>query len=251
MKIVVCCPTYRKFDLCVAMIESAMQGSIVPDAFVIIDNSAGGFTKYLQNNGILFDDTVAVMTPPTNVGVAAGWNLLLETVANNIDDALAIVVNDDILFEENTVKALSDAALEDLVDSGEYALVYCAGGIDAPNAFSLFAVHPQTFFKTIGRFDETLWPAYFDDNDMHYRMKLAGYELTRVNACNADHGEGSATIKAYTPEETELHHHQFRRNQEYFIRKWGGIPGEETYNTPFNGQSVMQHMIELFKRYGF
>lgn len=249
--VIVCCPTYRKFDLCVQMIESANMGTVTPDAFVILDNSAGGFTAYCQDHDITFGDDVIVLTPAENMGVAGGWNYLLTQVKDNAPSALAIVVNDDIAFEENTIGALIDAANQDMVQSDAYALIYCAGGIDAPNAFSLFMVHPETFFTAVGRFDETIWPAYFDDNDMHYRMKQKGYDLTRVESCNANHGEGSATIKSYTDEEMQTHHHQFRRNQEYFMRKWGGLPGSEVYTEPFNNENIMFHMIELYKRYGF
>lgn len=249
--IVVVCPTYKKFDLCVKMIESANQGSLVPDAYLILDNSSGGFLTYCKEHAILFGNDVSVIEAPYNMGVARGWNFLLEQVRDYIPDALCIVVNDDILFLKDTIQKLVYEALNHHTIKGAYQLCYCAGGIDAPNAFSLFMVHPKTFFDVLGRFDESLWPAYFDDNDMYYRMKLIGADLTRVENCTADHGEGSATLKAYTAEETNTHHAQFRRNQEYYVRKWGGEPGQEVFKQPFDNQDIMRHMLELHKRYGF
>ena len=249
--VIVVCPTYKKFDLCVKMIESANMGSVVPDAYIILDNGAGGFNTYCQSEGITFGDDVAVIVPEENMGVARAWNFLLNMVEDNVPDALCIVVNDDMLFYEDTIEKLVKAALDDFMNNDTYALCYCPGGVDAPNAFSLFMVHPTTYKSTLGLFDETLWPGYFDDNDAHWRMKLQGLDLTRVPDCSADHGEGSATLKAYTPEETKTHHHQFRRNQEYYLRKWGGEPGSETFTQPFNNTDIMAHMVEIHKRYGF
>lgn len=251
MKVIVGCPAYRKFDLCVKMIESAMQGSVVPDAFLIVDNSAGKFTEYLQENSILFDDTVIINTPPSNLGVAAAWNYILEAVNHSIPDALTIIVNDDVIFNETTIQCMVDKALVDSINNGEYDIMYATGGETAINAFSLFAVHAPTFLKVLGRFDETIWPAYFDDNDMHQRMKLLGLEITHIEGCTADHGDGSATIKSYDVDEINMHHHQFRRNQHYFMLKWGGMPGEEVFTVPFNGENIMQLMLNLHQTYGF
>lgn len=243
-------PTYKVFDKCVAMIESAIRGSVVPDRILIMDNSAGKFYPWLQEHGIALSDRVDIITPEYNMGVGRAFNAFLRMVKDVDPTALLMITNDDIVFEENTIEAFVCAAVEQFVRTEEYDLCYCCGGVDAPNAFSLFMVHPETLLNTIGPFDETIYPAYFEDNDMHYRMKLAGFELTRLD-CQANHGEGSATLKAFTNEETALHHHQFRRNQEYFVRKWGGLPGSEVYTTPFDGQCIMTHMAELNKRYGF
>jgi GT2 family glycosyltransferase len=251
MAVIVTCPTYRKFDLCIEMIESANRGTVTPDAFLILDNSAGKFLEYCTEHNIAFGENVVVLKADYNMGVARGWNFLLETAAATVPDALCIMVNDDIQFEDTTIEKLVMAAQLDYIRDAQYGLCYCAGGIDAPNAFSLFLVHPDTFFSTIGRFDETLWPAYFDDNDMHYRMKLAGKELTRVEDCTANHGEGSATIKTYSDEEMQKHHHQFRRNQFYYVAKWGGEPGAETFTQAFNGNDLMFIMNQVKAIFGF
>lgn len=249
--VVVVCPTFKKFDLCIGMIASAKAGNVAPDAFIILDNSAGGFNVYCQEQGVSLGDNVVVVTTSENLGVACGWNYLLEQVRARIPYALCIVTNDDISFYEDTIEKLVCAAVNDAIDNDCYNLIYCCGAIEAPNAFSLFLTHPQTLFDAIGRFDSSISPAYHEDGDMHYRMKLAGYDLTRVEDCNADHGTGSATLKSFDADETTKHHRQFRRNQEYYERKWGGLPGKETYLFPFNNEDIMQHMLDLHKRHGF
>jgi len=249
--VIVTCPTYKKFDLCVKMIESANMGSVVPDAFIILDNGAGGFNTYCQSEGITFGDDVAVIVPDENIGVARAWNFLINTVQDNVPEALCIVVNDDILFANDTIELLVKAALNDFMNNDAYALCYCAGGIAAPNAFSLFMVHPATFKEAVGLFDTSLQGAYFEDNDMAWRMTLKGYELTRVPNCSADHGEGSATLKAYSPEETAKHHHTFRRNAHYYQLKWGGQPGFEQFKYPYNNEDIFGIVHSIEKTYGF
>ena len=113
-------------------------------------------------------------------------------------------------------------------------------------------VHPQYLMDTVGLFDETIYPAYHEDGDMHKRMRDLGFDLTRVNGVYATHQEGgSATLKKFTPDEEREHHHRFRRNAHYFMLKWGGEPGKETYKFPFNNQDIAAIMAFLKQNYGF
>lgn len=249
-RLAVACPTYKRFDLCVEMVLSSDAGTVQPEKYVILDNSAGGFIPYLQEHKpeFLERDDIVILEAAYNTGVARGWNILLDYVAQNLGNMFTVIVNDDIVFLPDTLEKLFEHRNKLVFDG----IIVCGDGIGAPNAFSMFGTYPELLMRYVGRFDETIYPAYFDDNDMHYRMKLTGFDLYRVPDCGAYHNEGgSATIKAYTNEERALHDHQFRRNQEYFVRKWGGMPGEETYTIPFNGEDIMRHMLELYKTYGF
>ena len=254
---IVACPTYRKYDLCVEMILSGDAGTLKPDKYVILDNSAGGFIPHVQEHKpeLLEREDITILDVGYNAGVAKGWNILLDYVKDNLNDAFTVVVNDDIVFLDNTLELLYDAYVffKRAVDYEETsAIVYCGGGIDAINAFSMFGCVPSVLFDKVGRFSEVFYPSYHEDSDMYHRMRLKGYDLYRVPDCNAYHSEGgSATIKSYTPQERALHDHQFRRGRELYIRMWGGIPGEEKYNQMFNGEDIMHHMQEIYKRYGF
>jgi GT2 family glycosyltransferase len=246
--IVVCCPTYKKFDLCHNMITSAMNGTLAPTAFIILDNSCGGFSEYLEQNHIDYPDHINIITAHRNEGCEPSWNIMLRIVEDKMPHALAIVVNDDIVFHADTIERLVSRALRDKIVYG-YEPIYVCGGLDAPNAFSLFLTHPATLFDKIGAFNENFYPAYFADNDMHWRMELLGYSLIRVEDCSASHGEGSATIKAYTPGEKALHHRQFQRNAHLYELMWGGEPGKETYKFPFNGGNMLYILQELQRQY--
>ena len=247
MKIYLCSPTYRRFDLWVRMVRSALAGTRQPDMIAVLDNSGTtALTAYLKENApdIYELENLHILNAPRNLGVAGGWNALLEHVKHQDPEAWALVVNDDIEFLPDTIQRFSEAPVYDLMLVGD--------GVHAVNAFSMFFVKPIELLSKVGPFDSTIWPAYYDDNDMHYRMKLLGYGLQPVENCGAVHNEGgSATIKSYTPEERLKHDMQFTRNGEYYMMKWGNLPGNETYITPFNGGDVMEMMKYLYSKYGF
>jgi GT2 family glycosyltransferase len=233
------------------MINSAQVGNVIPTGYIILDNSGGKFTEYCTENNVDLPDTVTVIEADHNIGCEPGWNFMMRVLLNHIDrNALAVIVNDDILFHETSIETLVYAALSDFMQWEQYQPIYCAGGIDAPNAFSLFLTHPETLFTTVGPFNSSFAPAYHADNDMYYRLRLLGYDLVRVADCTAEHGEGSATIKTYSEQEELTHHKRFQYGRDLYIRMWGGNPHEETYKVMFNGEDIMRHMVELARQYG-
>ena len=248
MNIYVVTPTYRRFDLCVQMLLSTEKGTRKPDKYVVLDNSGDGSAVQFMETAGLSDELkskLEFIIAPENLGCGKGWNVLLKHVYEQDDKAIVIVVNDDIAFEPDAIELFERA-----IKSSLNGTIWC-GDTDI-NAFSMWACQPYSVLHFLGKFDETLRVAYFEDNDMHYRMKLFNIDLIRVKGCKAKHNEGgSATIKAFSQEELAAHHHRFNRNQEYYIRKWGGLPHQEVYQTPFNGDDIMWHMMELYKKYGF
>ena len=71
-------------------------------------------------------------------------------------------------------------------------------------------------------------PHDFEDNDYMYRMRLAGCTIRYNDDLNPDIYRNSMTIQ----KDPLLGN--YINNREYFIKKWGGLPTEETYKTPFN-----------------
>lgn len=227
---VLACPTYRRYDTCVEMIKSAYLGTKVPDYTVILDNG-GSFSEYIANvNATGFFREVEgvqieVVTAPENLGVAKSWNTFLQSMQ---EGDMILIVNDDITFTANSIQSLYDAA----VASDDVLMV--ASDTLGVNVFSCFIIKRDAVTR-FGYFDEGFYPAYFEDNDYARRMFLDGYEALRV-PCELGH-IGSATLATYSPDEMNTHHEHFRRNQTYYIAKWGGMPMEEKYNVPF-GEEV-------------
>jgi GT2 family glycosyltransferase len=80
---------------------------------------------------------------------------------------------------------------------------------------------PRKLVETIGLFDENIWPAYFEDNDYHFRCILGGMGIGVWTWLAPFRHARSSTIVKYP----NLIPH-FAKNQQYFIAKWGGLPGD-------------------------
>lgn len=171
-----------------------------------------------------------------NIGVSAGWNRGLD-VACRRDCEYSLICNDDIIFAPGTIEKLVEA-----IGQNPYHLVSARNTRDfelgqgfqyAPD-YSCFIVESCHFVNTYGYFDENFTPAYFEDNDMAYRMGLAG----SPGVCRMDAGiyhRGSVTQNWGGKQIVDST--MFQRNRAYYVRKWGGEPGKERYVHPFDDPS--------------
>lgn len=214
-------PTLSRFDLLARLLQSEQEQTKKADNIIVIDNSNGN----LEMTGI--DDIITTH----NVGVAGSWNIGLSLLyGDKENDHLLIICNDDNLLKENAIEELVQLA-EANPDHGFFA---SQGG-----GFSFFALRPTIAVNTVGYFDEGFYPAYFEDNDYHYRMKLKDvdficsekqlYELG-VN------GQGSQTLNSFMTEEKIKKAIQvgFESNKARYEAKWGGEPTKEIYTKAFN-----------------
>lgn len=90
----------------------------------------------------------------------------------------------------------------------------------------------KSTFDVVGCWDENFFPAYFEDIDAGRRAMLAGLTLGLCPDTNVWH-HGSGTLAKDSQLEA-AHHDWFKLNEAYYVRKWGGNIGKETYTTPFN-----------------
>lgn len=83
------------------------------------------------------------------------------------------------------------------------------------------------------QFDEGFVPAYHEDNDYHRRLELAGFgdRIFGINLPFLHYGSG--TLEG-NPQMRETWGRKFQACQQYYIQKWGGLPGQETYPYPFD-----------------
>ena len=88
---------------------------------------------------------------------------------------------------------------------------------------------PKSTFTKVGKFDEAFYPAYYEDNDYHYRMQLKGLSYFKIPFLNPFLYKSSQTID----KAPELRKH-IEDNKQYFINKWGGEPSKEKFKKPFN-----------------
>src|SRR5579872_6052989 len=105
-----------------------------------------------------------------------------------------------------------------------------------PN-FSAFAINKECW-ETVGQFDELFEPAYFEDNDYHYRMKQASINAIVLPTALFYH-YGSRTQNESTENGLPLvSGGQFENTKALYAKKWGGVPGSESFLTPYGDVGV-------------
>ena len=172
-------------------------------------------------------------------------NLLAKSWNDGIKKALrdkceyVIVPNLDIELKEDTIDNLVEYASKDdsVVWSG-----WCTNNVGrfpddnfivnshlVYDNYALFMVNDR-LFKEVGGFDENFVPAYGEDVDMQYRIELAGKKHTCVWMAQFMHF-GQTTVKNCKGIKEDV---VKRDTDKYFIEKWGGLPRQQVYLTPFN-----------------
>ena len=208
-------PVFKRYDLYRKMLLSAEAGEVKPDKYILVDNGSQATDSYLET---LPKVNLEVISPGKNVGVSIAWNMIIKSTED-----IRIICNDDIIFYPNTIKILAESFTPERISFP---------GIEKnENIFSCFLI-PDLIVRTVGFFDENFFPAYFEDNDYTRRLLLAGYQFIPAT-CSYNH-MGSGTLKYYSSWELAAHHESFKRNREYYIRKWGGLPEREVFFSPFN-----------------
>lgn len=222
-KLNICVATLNRYDLLTKLIESCEKNTIKPDKYIIVDNG-------LQIDESFFDKDVVhkivLIVPPKQLALAACWNLFMSPEYKNEED-IHFIVNDDIELSENCIEKLIEC-----YDSTTFDFITIRRPLDGyASGYSAFIYRPSTY-REIGKFDETFYPAYFEDCDYHYRFNLLNKKEFHVDVDFIHHG--SSTNKKYTKEQQDESVRNFMRNKEYFIEKWGGENGKEVFKTPFN-----------------
>jgi len=167
------------------------------DKLLIIDNSQESFCKQFYKYDVEYH--------PENLGVGASWNVGLK---RGHDYTIFLSASMDV-----------KGSLNDwLSKASEY-------GLYSNHFWHLVAIGKKTVEK-IGYIDENFYPAYYEDNDYKRRMELASIYLPKCEI-EASSAGNAMSKKAGVPLNIPA-------CQEYYIKKWGALPPNETYLTPFN-----------------
>lgn len=194
-------------------------------------------------------ETTFLYNNENNVSMA--WNRTVEHLLK-LGCRYVLVPNLDLILKENCLDRLVDfaeahpehilwtaSAWADL--RGIQSAPEDEGVAEAPH-FSCFMVDARLFEK-VGYFDENFRPAYNEDLDMHYRIKLASETAVIYGGARFYHF-GSRTIKC-DPELEKLNVATHSRGDQYFISKWGLKPPgagdpkltEGMYKFPYSDQT--------------
>lgn len=195
---------------------------------------------------------------PPFPALAGVWNRALEFVWACGED-YALVVNNDVRLHRDTYAALLNAqqtckawfvtGVGVRADQFDPALdLWEARG--TPSEARNDGVKPEGFHYggpdfscyVITRechrwfqFDEGFMPAYHEDNDFHRRLQLAGFgeKIFGLNVPFLHYGSGTLNEN---PQLRAGWAPRFAACQEYYRKKWGGLPGSETHSIPFDGK---------------
>jgi GT2 family glycosyltransferase len=207
-------PTLNRYDLLAKCINAILAGDSLPQLIYVIDNGGKweGHPSPLVRN----------MKSPKNFGVAASWNLLTRLTS----PLPCVILNDDVEVGPTLLRTMVDGLAD------HYFLT-----ADTGNAAFCGFVCRSNVYNTVGPFDEMFWPAYHEDADYHWRMKLAGFPILH-QPLPVEVGLKSQLISqtkaAMTPAEKDDLERHWRDGRTYYVRKWGGPPGEEQFKVPFN-----------------
>lgn len=179
-----------------------------------------------------------------NLGVSGAWNEGIRR-AKAAGYQYALISNDDIEFHPNTISKLySDIVREQAIAvSPNPNSQFASQGLIPGTDFCCFMIDIPQILNKCGTFDENFFPAYFEDNDMRYRMVLSGSnDYIDTDAPVTHHG--SQTQYA-DPNNPVCPPHMFENNRRYYIEKWGGQPGQEVCTTPYGSPN---HTIKDWDR---
>lgn len=197
-------PVLNRPDLLYTMLNSTNHEI---ERVVIVDN--GDVVPDITNGN------VRVIRPGHNLGVSASWNLIIKSTPVS---PWWLFTNSDIEFAPDDL-----ARVANYMNGGGQAAVL--------GTYSVLAISKEVI-ERVGWFDENFAPAYFEDNDYDYRCRLAGVEVVAL-PCAYVH-QISSTIKSSPSYKLQNDLGTYPANKSYYTEKWGGLPMDEKFQTPFN-----------------
>jgi GT2 family glycosyltransferase len=198
-------PTLNRYDLLKPSLLMYLMDFPSTQIYVV-DNGQQGINMIHPN--------VHILEQKENMGVAKSWNLLCEKIFENHENAL--IMNDDIYLGKKDIE-IHDLLIRNKSDFYVSVQDWCA------------FIMPKNTFRKVGSFDSKFYPAYFEDNDYHYRMKMQNMKYMPTPVLNPFLYQSSMTVQ----KEPSLRDF-IQKNKEYYVAKWGGMPNKEKYKKPFN-----------------
>jgi GT2 family glycosyltransferase len=171
---------------------------------LVIDNGEG--------SDLFFSDKfekVTVLDMPANLGVAGSWNLGIKSFPYA---ERWFIVSNDVEFEAGSLGMLAQARRDEIT--------LC----DAFPYWQAFALGDEAV-NDLGLFDESLFPAYFEDDDYMRRAEFVGVNVRRLEV-KLNH-QNSSTIRsgyehknARTFTANQNHYQSKIRNEDYSAGNW-------------------------------
>lgn len=187
------------------------------EELTIVDNSGYDGPAYEQG-GI-----VRYYQPPVPFTYSQSINWMLKDALEREVDFILHFHSDAYSTNPNAVEELLEKVREYKAAGRQWACAWTHYDI-------LWAINPVAL-KYIGGWD-TVLPTYFGDNMARRKWELAGWECINTDIQGVNH-EGSATINS-DPMLQFMNSITFPLYSYYYQECWGGEPGHEKYDIPFN-----------------
>ena len=220
-KIAIILPTLNQGDeLLITAVDPIVKQLRHIEQFIIIDNGQ-------QDIKINAAKCVTLVTKQ-NLGVAGSWNLGIKyAFEQNPDITHVLACQDDCAFSDTQIPEIIDVLS---CNPDKWFLV-------GPYFWSVWAISREGAaameYDKNRIFDDKFFPAYFEDNDFHWRLRqidelkyMGSVSIMTPSIC-----VNSATVK----KDPSLNKY-FDTNKAYYLQKWGGEPSREVYTKAFNKQ---------------
>jgi predicted O-methyltransferase YrrM len=193
---------------------------------LIIDNSDTGLDAAMW--------PVLVVRPSVPLTFSQTMNLLQRLAAERSCDVLLFMHN-DAEADSGTPERLLAIVQEAMTSEQRWGVVF--------THYDTLAAFSMEMTRVVGQWDTTL-PQYFADGDYYLRVRRAGYEIIDTGLQMTHHNNASSTLKS-DPQRRFLNSVTFSLYERYYTAKWGGLPGNETYDWPFNGALAILYINHL------
>lgn len=178
-------------------------------------------------------DEFAVLRFKRNIGCAGAWNTILRAAFMGNEFEHAIVLNADCAVAPDTFEKLLASKC----------------GVALAMGFSCFRID-RVVWQAVGPFDEMYYPCYWEDADYRVRLRHANFtidewpfeEVARPSFGRALYSTGithgwrleDAGYQGWKGDKAAWFQARWCANRDHYVAKWGGMPGEEKFSTPFN-----------------
>lgn len=240
MKKFIFIPVVNRFDLLEKSVKSVKLD--LYDEYIIFNNSEQEIPSSVYE-GTQFK----IWNPGRRMTFTETQNAMRQHAIDNGFDFYSFMHNDGEIHDDTDIELVKHA--EDSKDN--WGVIFT--NYDVLCAFNTKAV------DKIGVWGDENWPTqqngYLLDNDYYRRVRSLGYlikELTdrKITYVPMDRvggvsHVGSATLKE--PEEQRTWDVQVRSVYDHYVKKWGGEPGQEKYNHPYNVASKFPNWFDGIK----
>jgi GT2 family glycosyltransferase len=205
-------PTLNRADLLIPTLELYLKDFPSTQIFILDNGNQNElYSWYTKNN----PTSIRLIVKDENLGVAKSWNLLLKEIYR--EHEYAMILNDDIYLGS------SESNIQYLIDRYPTQKL-----LTNPLDWCVF-IMPKSTYQMNGEFDEQFYPAYCEDNDYVYRLKLKGHLVFKTPALLPQLHRESMTLEMDYTIATAYH-----ENKERYMEKWGGAPDFEVFKKPYN-----------------